>query len=213
MCLNVLIMILLQLTWKKYCDTVLSWTCTASSCSETSLLREEHKEIFKISRNYVCHCHSCSGYWEGDLNEKIRSCRINEGEHPMEDQWAKLFWSFLSSVLVNSLRCLFFLAVLLSVTLEQIMLCSSCCTIGFCTTKISTLATALGPLWDASCLLLHWVLTQHLYVSREMCFSVYFGADRNDESSRRSSLGQECIPEGQIFWITEAESISKSCSS
>lgn len=44
---------------------------------------------------------------------------------------------------------------------------------------------ALGPLWDMACLLLHWLLTQHIHVSRETCFSLYFGDDRNDENSQR----------------------------
>jgi len=50
------------------------------------------------------------------------------------------------------------------------------------------LCLSSGPLWDMACLLLHRLLTRHVHVFTETCFSVCFGDDRNDENSRRSNL-------------------------
>lgn len=53
--------------------------------------------MVKISRHCGCQWQVCNGYWEQDLGQEIRLCRINEEEHPMEDQWAK-FGLFVISV-------------------------------------------------------------------------------------------------------------------
>lgn len=66
---------------------------TFISAKKLPKLREDHREMVKISRHCGCQCQGCNGHWERDLGKEIRLCRINENEHPMEDQWAMLVWS------------------------------------------------------------------------------------------------------------------------
>lgn len=66
---------------------------TFISAKKLPKMREDHREIVKVSRHCGCQYQGCNGYWEWDLGKEVRLCRINEEQHPMEDQWAKLAWS------------------------------------------------------------------------------------------------------------------------
>lgn len=81
---NLSITILLQLIWKNI--VAMCWAGHLPlPCAARHLCWEKTTGKSLKSRGTVAVCHSCNGYWEGDLKKKIRSCRINEGEHPMED--------------------------------------------------------------------------------------------------------------------------------
>lgn len=128
---------------------------------------------------------------------------------------SKVSLVFLSSVSENLLRCWCFLTDLLSVTLAKIfpapgLDCRACFTAGFQHWLLPPalfICPSLGPLWGTACLLLNCLCSQHIHVSREMCFSVCFHNYRCTEGMHTRGRSED------EFGSTEVESISKSCSS
>lgn len=120
---------------------------------------------------------------------------------------------FLSSVSENLLRGWYFVAVLLSVTLDKIfpapgLDCGACFTAEFQHPLLPPPSLfALGPLWGMACLLLNCLCSQHIHVSREMCFLLYFHNYRCTGGMPARGRSED------EFGSTEVESISKSCCS
>lgn len=129
------------------------------SAKKLPKLREDHREMVKISRRCGCQWQVCNGYWEQDLGQEIRLCRINEEEHPMEDQWAK-FGLFVISVRKLAQVLVFCGSSIVSDFGSDHVFQLLALTAGLVSqlnfdTCSCLLPSFLGPLWDMACLLLH----------------------------------------------------------